>query len=885
MSHEQLKQYHEESKKNKEDVIFLQVGGFYQSYHFPDGVGSGKIVEEKLRLKGMFQRKAEWSITNPVSYGFPVSGLQKYMNMLIDMKYAVIIYDQDERDKTKRLFKGKFTENMRMDFGLMDSFDMDAKIFSLRVEKYPIYRRSRMMEYKLHYSVFESSSYKLFFGELRDDSVLVLLRKFFIQNKPREYILHWSEDFSEQEILCIKEIIKEQFSNIIGKFIYNTPTMDEMDFEFERSFMKIPENFDYYPKMKESVYSLIQHVRDHLPTVGRYFHVDENPWLSSQSNPNLCFNDDVFQELFLFNVSEDRQKNCHNVTSMFDMLSKNMNTSGKRTLYRKLNFPMTNVDSIRKSLNQIDEIDIPLDVFQNVIDLEAYFSKWQRFLLKQSDIARLLSHYDDLSVHYPELKDVLVTVNSLWDMDEFNHNGENFFKSTTEDYQMRKQKCQETIDRLHHHHDVDINLKYQDDIISSYFQITNIKWNKWSTEKKNKYRIISNNTRDKKIILKSIEETFPSVSYDLEKAREYEKEKFRSDSKIIFEKHSDVLFAFHKRFGEDSMYRSLQKFFRKNSYTKPIVREESNFHLNLDNVRHGLIENLFDDEPYTAFSCNISPENRGKLIFGVNASGKSSYMKSICLAIWLAQCGLYVPADSMAFTPAETLFSKFRHMDNLFRKHSTFTTEIVEINHILERASRKGIVFLDEFPCGTELYSGPAILMGLVNHFEQDKIPFMVSTHIPFLADFVESKFPNIELLHFSVKLEKDQLDELMIVTSPNGLYTRKMESGRGETHYGLEIAQKLKLNPHVIENAFEFRNHIQLEYHVPSSKKSSYNRNLSVQSCQICKSRVNLHTHHVLSQKYIKENEGKLGGYKKNAKYNLRVLCEKCHDKTHHPS
>ena len=196
---------------------------------------------------------------------------------------------------------------------------------------------------------------------------------------------------------------------------------------------------------------------------------------------------------------------------------------------------------------------------------------------------------------------------------------------------MRKQKCQETIDMLHHHHDVDINLKYQDDIISSYFQITNIKWNKWSTEKKNKYRIISNNTRDKKIILKSIEETFPSVSYDLEKAREYEKEKFRSDSKIIFEKHSDVLFAFHKRFGEDSMYRSLQKFFQKNSYTKPIV-EESNFHLNLDNVRHGLIENLFDDEPYTAFSCNISPENRGKLIFGVNASGKSSYMKSICLA-------------------------------------------------------------------------------------------------------------------------------------------------------------------------------------------------------------------------------------------------------------
>ena len=112
--------------------------------------------------------------------------------------------------------------------------------------------------------------------------------------------------------------------------------------------------------------------------------------------------------------------------------------------------------------------------------------------------------------------------------------------------------------------------------------------------------------------------------------------------------------------------------------------------------------------------------------------------------------------------------------------------------------------------------------MGLVNHFEQDKIPFMVSTHIPFLADFAESKFPNIELLHFSVKLEKDQLDELMIVTSPNGLYTRKMESGRGETHYGLEIAQKLKLNPHVIENTLKFRNHIQLEYHVPSSKKSS---------------------------------------------------------------
>ena len=80
MSHEQLQKYHDDSVEN--EIMFLQVGGIYEAYHFPDGVGSGKDVSRLLNILLTSKKPNEpWSMTNPKFSGFPVNSLQKYLTI------------------------------------------------------------------------------------------------------------------------------------------------------------------------------------------------------------------------------------------------------------------------------------------------------------------------------------------------------------------------------------------------------------------------------------------------------------------------------------------------------------------------------------------------------------------------------------------------------------------------------------------------------------------------------------------------------------------------------------------------------------------------------------------------------------------------------------
>ena len=80
MSHIQLQKYYEESQKNPKEIILMQVGGFYEAYYFPDNIGCGKEVSEKLRIILTCKRPEEpWSLTNPKFSGFPLSSLNKFI--------------------------------------------------------------------------------------------------------------------------------------------------------------------------------------------------------------------------------------------------------------------------------------------------------------------------------------------------------------------------------------------------------------------------------------------------------------------------------------------------------------------------------------------------------------------------------------------------------------------------------------------------------------------------------------------------------------------------------------------------------------------------------------------------------------------------------------
>jgi DNA mismatch repair protein MutS len=98
------------------------------------------------------------------------------------------------------------------------------------------------------------------------------------------------------------------------------------------------------------------------------------------------------------------------------------------------------------------------------------------------------------------------------------------------------------------------------------------------------------------------------------------------------------------------------------------------------------------------------------LLYGMNASGKSSYMKSVGLAIVMSQMGCWVPCESFTHVPITKLFTRISGNDDYMRGKSSFALEIEEFNMILKEADSRSIVLGDELCRGTEHVSGTAIV-------------------------------------------------------------------------------------------------------------------------------------------------------------------------------
>ena len=120
----------------------------------------------------------------------------------------------------------------------------------------------------------------------------------------------------------------------------------------------------------------------------------------------------------------------------------------------------------------------------------------------------------------------------------------------------------------------------------------------------------------------------------------------------------------------------------------------------------------------------------GMLLYGMNASGKSSYMKSVGLAIVMSQIGCWVPCKEFTHVPLRKLFTRISGNDDYMRGKSSFALEIEELNMILREADSDSIVLGDELCRGTEHVSGTAIVGGGIQTLIEKKVPFVFATHL-----------------------------------------------------------------------------------------------------------------------------------------------------------
>ena len=197
--------------------------------------------------------------------------------------------------------------------------------------------------------------------------------------------------------------------------------------------------------------------------------------------------------------------------------------------------------------------------------------------------------------------------------------------------------------------------------------------------------------------------------------------------------------------------------------------------------------------------CLDSTKNQIHLITGPNMAGKSTYLRQVGLIVLMAQIGSFIPAKSAKIGVVDRLFTRVGASDNLAGGESTFLVEMNEAANILNNATNKSLILLDEIGRGTATYDGLSLAWAITEYLHDTEgvaARTLFATHFHELTD-LESLLERVENHHVEVKEFGDKI-----------VFLRSIAKGTGDKSYGIHVAQMAGLPKSVIHRATEILNH-----------------------------------------------------------------------------
>jgi len=303
--------------------------------------------------------------------------------------------------------------------------------------------------------------------------------------------------------------------------------------------------------------------------------------------------------------------------------------------------------------------------------------------------------------------------------------------------------------------------------------------------------------------------------------------------------------------------------------------DENGSSLDIQQIRHPLVETTSSRISYVKHNVSLGgTHSKGWLVYGMNASGKSTLMKATGLCVLLAQAGCFVPAKKMTLKPFQAIYTRILNQDNLFAGLSSFAVEMSELRDILRNANPHTLVLGDELCAGTESISAQALVASGIQWLSSRNAKFIFATHLHDLAEWLDTKKEGVEVWHLHV--EYNPVTKKLI-------YDRSLRPGSGSTLYGLEVARAMDLPFEFIEQALQNRHRIMGTTRQQEASSSSWNKEIIRKECEICKKGIcsELEVHHIQQRSSAVKNILEDGRHM-NDKTNLIVICQTCHDEIH---
>ena len=273
--------------------------------------------------------------------------------------------------------------------------------------------------------------------------------------------------------------------------------------------------------------------------------------------------------------------------------------------------------------------------------------------------------------------------------------------------------------------------------------------------------------------LKEYEEKVITAKSQIE-ALEYEL--FKQLTSEIKE-HIDSLYKLANRIANLDIVSNFAHIATKNSYVKPEMDEGEI--LEIKGGRHPIVENLIPSGTYVKNDIILDEKNNLIILTGPNMSGKSTYMKQVALNIIMAHIGSYVAADYAKIPIVDKIFTRVGASDDLLTGQSTFMLEMTEVTSILNSATNKSFIVLDEIGRGTSTYDGISIATAITEYIHN-----IIGAKTIFATHYHELTELEKELeraINFRVEVKED---------GRNVIFLREIVKGGADKSYGIEVAR-----------------------------------------------------------------------------------------------
>lgn len=785
-------QYLEIKERNKDCIIFFRLGDFYEMF-FEDAEIAARELE--LVLTG---RECGLEKKAPMC-GIPYHAASSYINRLVSKGFKIGICEQLEdpsqakgivkRDIIKIITPGTYSDS---------SFLEDTKnnyVMSLYLENGTV---------AMSFADISTGEFQCTYANYDISIILDEISKYI----PKEIIIQ--ENVDTKLLLSIKERFEVSFTKRPNEY-YIDNAVNNLKNQFT--------NFDeknFNPVLSKGINGLLNYIIEtqkrvltHINTIEYYDIID---YLSIDINSR--------KNLELTETLREKTKKG----SLLWVIDKTNTAMGGRLLRKWLEQPLIHKKLIDNRLNSVEEIinnqylyeDLK-EQLRDIYDIERFVGKISSKSVNAKELVSLKNSIEKL----PKVKEILKNFNSelltglhnnldcLEDIYELLNKSilDNPALSVKEGGiikdgynqeidQLREAKAhgKEWIANLENREKEETQIKSlkirYNKVFGYYIEITKSNLNLVPEGRYIRKQTLANCERYITPELKEVEEKILGAQ---DKLMNLEYDSF-VEIRDIIENYTDRMKNSAKLISEIDCLCSLAIVALENNYCKPEIMNTGELHI--QEGRHPVVEKMIQRDSFVANDTIINDDDKQLiLITGPNMAGKSTYMRQVALINILAQIGSFVPAKKASIAICDKIFTRIGASDDLARGKSTFMVEMWEVSNILNNATNRSLILLDEVGRGTSTYDGLSIAWAVIeyicnNHSLRCKTLF--ATHYHELTS-LEGKIQGVKNYSIAVKKLEDDI-----------VFLRKIVEGGADESYGIEVAKLAGIPKGVIERARE---------------------------------------------------------------------------------